>query len=80
MTTQNAQTTIPAPAAQGSHFWVLTLELPGRAAMTQNGTYTPPVGMTRYDAHQAIRQYVIADHPEMARATTVFFALESNQL
>ncbi|MFF4430620.1 hypothetical protein ACFYZ4_15795 [Streptomyces sp. NPDC001513] len=80
MTTQNAQTTTPTPAAQGSHFWVLTLELPGRAAMTQSSTYTPPVGATRYDAYQAIRQHVTAGHPEMERATTMFFALEPNQL
>lgn len=75
-------TTAPAvaPAAQGSHHWVLTLELPGRASMTQYGTYTPPAGTTRYDAFQAIRQHVTADHPEMARATTMFFALEPNQL
>ncbi|MFF3018364.1 hypothetical protein [Streptomyces sp. NPDC057939] len=79
MTTPHAQTTAPVPASQGSHFWVLTLELPGRAAMTQNGTYTPPTGTTRYDAFQAIRQYVTADHPEMERATTMFFALEANQ-
>ncbi|MER6392426.1 hypothetical protein ABT236_28690 [Streptomyces sp. NPDC001523] len=80
MTTPNAQTTAPAPAVQGSHFWMLTLELPGRASMTQSGTYTPPPGTTRYDAYQALRRYVIADHPEMERATTLFFALESNRL
>lgn len=80
MTPPTAQTTTPTQAAQGSHFWVLTLELPGRAAMTQNGTYTPPPGTTRYDAYQALRRYVAADHPEMARATTMFFALEPNQL
>ncbi|WP_327300783.1 hypothetical protein [Streptomyces goshikiensis] len=80
MTTQNTQTTTPAPAAQGSHFWVLTLELPGRAAMTQSGAYTPPAGMTRNDVYLALRQHVTADHPEMARATTMFFALEPNQL
>ncbi|MFF3090669.1 hypothetical protein ACFVRB_37340 [Streptomyces nojiriensis] len=76
MTTQNAQTS----AGQGSHHWVLTLELPGRAAMTQSGTYTPPAGTTRYDAYLVLRLHVTADHPEMARATTMFFALESNQL
>ncbi|MFD9368935.1 hypothetical protein ACFWA6_14720 [Streptomyces sp. NPDC060020] len=80
MTTPNAQTTTATPTSRGSHFWVLTLELPGRAAMTQNGSYTPPVGATRYDAYQAIRQHVTASHPEMERATTMFFALEANQL
>ncbi|MFE3992967.1 hypothetical protein ACFXPW_14985 [Streptomyces goshikiensis] len=80
MSTSNTQTTAPAQAAQGSHFWVLTLELPGRAALTQGGAYTPPAGMTRNEAYLALRQHVTADHPEMARATTMFFALEPNQL
>lgn len=75
-----APTATPAVAAQGSHHWVLTLELPGRASMTQYGTYTPPAGTTRYDAFQTLRHHVTADHPEMARATTIFFALEPNQL
>ncbi|MFD9572902.1 hypothetical protein ACFWBI_24040 [Streptomyces sp. NPDC059982] len=79
MTTQNVRTAVPAPVAQGSYLWVLTLELPGRAAMTQSGTYTPPPGTTRYDAFQALRQHVTASHPEMARANTMFFALEPNQ-
>ncbi|MGW5396251.1 hypothetical protein [Streptomyces sp. NPDC003952] len=80
MTKPHAQTATPAPAAQGTHFWVLTLELPGLAAMTQNGTYTPPAGTTRYDAYQAIRRHVTSEHPEMDRANTMLFALEPNQL
>ncbi|MFE9791343.1 hypothetical protein ACFYRL_06345 [Streptomyces goshikiensis] len=80
MTAPNAQTTTPASTSQGSHHWVLTLELPGRAAMTQNGTYTPPPGTTRYDAYLVLRQHVLADHPEMSRANTMFFALEPNRL
>ncbi|MFE9802759.1 hypothetical protein ACFYP6_28450 [Streptomyces goshikiensis] len=80
MTTQNAQTPAAASTSQGSHHWVLTLELPGRAAMTQSGTYTPPAGTTRYDAYQALRRYVAADHPEMSRANVMFFTLEPNQL
>lgn len=79
MTTPNTQSTTPAPAAQGTHFWVMTLELPGLAAMTKNGTYTPPAGTTRYDAYQAIRRHVTAEHPEMAHANTMFFALEPNR-
>ncbi|MFJ3727023.1 hypothetical protein ACIPYQ_31280 [Streptomyces sp. NPDC090045] len=82
MTTQNTQTTTPAPdrAEQGSHHWVITLDLPGRAAATQYGTLTPVPGATRYDTFLHIRQYVVEGYPELANATVVFFALEANQL
>lgn len=80
MTTPNAQTTPPAPAVQGSHMWVLTLELPGRTMSTQYGTSTPASGATRYDVFVAIRSLLVAKHPEMASANTVFFALEPNRL
>ncbi|MFD4863692.1 hypothetical protein [Streptomyces sp. NPDC058412] len=82
MTTRNAQTTTPAPdrAEQGSHHWVLTLVLPGRAAATQYGTLTPAPGATRYDTFLTIRQYVVDEYPELTGATVVFFALEANQL
>ncbi|MGW1767983.1 hypothetical protein ACWCQL_28555 [Streptomyces sp. NPDC002073] len=80
MSTQTAQATAPGRAEQGSHHWILTLELPGRAAMTQHGTYTPPAGTTHYDAYQAIRDYVTAGHPELSNGIVSYFALHSNQL
>ncbi|GGZ11676.1 hypothetical protein GCM10010343_42900 [Streptomyces avidinii] len=59
---------------------MLTLELPSRAMCTQNGTWTPPAGMTRKDAYLALRDALVAQQPELARANTVFFSLEPNQL
>ncbi|MGW2677161.1 hypothetical protein [Streptomyces sp. NPDC001436] len=65
---------------QGSHHWILTLEVPGQQVVTDSGTLNPPAGSTRYDMYLAIREYVISRAPEMSRANTVFFSLESNQL
>ncbi|WP_053627370.1 hypothetical protein [Streptomyces sp. XY511] len=79
MTTPN---TPPPPdaATQGSHQWILTLELPGRAAATQYGTWNPHPGSTRHDVFVAIRQHVTNRFPDLERATVAFFALEPNQL
>ncbi len=71
------QTTTPQ---QGSHAWVMTLELPGRAMDTQYGTWTPPEGATRHDVFMAIKTEIGREAPEMARANVVFFSLEPNQL
>ncbi|MEU8778588.1 hypothetical protein [Streptomyces sp. NPDC048606] len=80
--TQTSSSSTPAnpAAAQGSHMWVLTLDLPGRTMTTQYGTWTPPAGTTRYDAFLAIRGDLVARHPEMANANTIFFSLEPNRL
>ncbi|GLW00303.1 hypothetical protein [Streptomyces lavendulae] len=73
MTSQNAP-------QQGSHHWILTLQIPGEVTVTDSGTWTPPAGATRYDVFAAIRTYVIAQHPPLSRANTLFFSLEPNQL
>ncbi|GAA5615821.1 hypothetical protein CP981_11205 [Streptomyces platensis] len=65
---------------QGTHHWVITVELPGRAMQTLYGTYTPPAGATRHDVFLAIKNDLAQQSPEMARANVVFFALELNQL
>ncbi|MET9510060.1 hypothetical protein ABZX62_16640 [Streptomyces flavidovirens] len=80
MSTQTEQTTIPAPAPQGTHHWVMTLELPGRMAMTASGTFTPPAGWTRHDMYRAIKDDIARENPELATANVMFFALEPNQL
>jgi len=79
MTTEQ-QTPAPAPQPQGSHHWVLTLELPGRAMTTRSGTWTPPSGTTRYDVLKAIQNEIAQRDPEMARANVVFWSIEPNQL
>ncbi|WP_405543489.1 hypothetical protein OG590_10030 [Streptomyces goshikiensis] len=81
MTSQTSTSTTAAPAAtQGSHMWVMTLEVPGRGMTTQYGTWTPPAGATRYDVFAALRGHIVAEHPEMASANCVFFSLEPNRL
>ncbi|WP_328970393.1 hypothetical protein [Streptomyces sp. NBC_00239] len=80
MTSQASTTATATAAEQGSYHWILTLELPGRAAVTQNGTYTPPAGTTRFDAYLAIREYVAAGHAELSNGIVSFFSLDSNQL
>ncbi|MEU2827180.1 hypothetical protein ABZ667_00690 [Streptomyces lavendulae] len=76
----SASVTETQTASQGSHMWVLTLEMPGRGMTTQYGTWTPPAGASRFDVFVALRGHIVAQHPEMASANTVFFALEPNQL
>ncbi|MFD3544457.1 hypothetical protein ACFWUW_02365 [Streptomyces sp. NPDC058655] len=80
MITQSSHTPAPAPSEQGSHHWVLTLEIPGRAAATKFGTWTPHPGATRLDVFLAIRQKITCQYPELTNATVGFFSLESNQL
>lgn len=72
--------TTPTADQQGSHHWVMTLELPGYAATTRSGTWTPAPSTTRNDAFTAIRNEIAAQHPEMAKANVMFFAFEPNQL
>ncbi|WP_328386792.1 hypothetical protein OHS81_24340 [Streptomyces sp. NBC_00400] len=75
-----SQTTAPSAQQQGSHHWVMTLELPGRAMNTLYGTWTPPEGATRHDVFMAIKTDIGREAPEMTRANVVFFSLEPNQL
>ncbi|MFI0736838.1 hypothetical protein ACH4PU_01835 [Streptomyces sp. NPDC021100] len=77
MTTQN---TAPSNPPQGSHHWIITLELPGRSSVTGSGTWTPPAGSTRHDVFTAIKSDITRQHPGLTTANVVFFALEPNQL
>ncbi|MFD0381159.1 hypothetical protein [Streptomyces sp. NPDC127112] len=65
---------------QGSHHWILTLEMPGKQVLTDSGTVNPPAGATRYDMYLAIREHTVSGYPELSRANCVFFSLEPNQL
>jgi hypothetical protein len=80
VTTQIEPTTASAPRAQGTHFFVLTVEKPGVVSAMQTGTYTPRPGGTRMDAFSDIYQAVTSDCPDLRRANVVFFSLEPNQL
>ena len=71
----------PAPAvSQGTHHWVMTLDLPGRVCVMESSTWTPPPGTTRFDAYTEIRKYLVSKHPEMRQAMCVFFSFEPNEL
>ncbi|MEU5688028.1 hypothetical protein DEJ48_10760 [Streptomyces venezuelae] len=78
--TETEQTTETAKPPQGSHHWVMTLDLPGRLSVTAANTCTPPQGWTRLDVYTAIREELARSNPDLARANVTFFALEPNQL
>ncbi|MFD6434290.1 hypothetical protein [Streptomyces venezuelae] len=80
MSAQTEQTIETAVRPQGSHHWVMTLDIPGRLSVTATNTFTPPQGWTRQDAYTAIRDELARSNPDLARANVTFFALESNQL
>ncbi|MGA4867607.1 hypothetical protein ACPB9J_33780 [Streptomyces lavendulocolor] len=80
MTTQTETTTPPATQQQGTHMWVMTLDLPGRVSGTQHGTLTPPAEWTQYDAFLAIKAELCRNNPELGRANVVFFDMRPNQL
>ncbi|MFD3530493.1 hypothetical protein [Streptomyces sp. NPDC058664] len=65
---------------QGTHHWVLTLDLPNSVRVTDFGTYTPLPNTTRHDAFTVIRESFIEQHPQLARASVLFFSLEPNDL
>ncbi|MFB7867333.1 hypothetical protein [Streptomyces sp. NPDC056069] len=79
-TTAQPTESAPAPSAQGTHHWVMTLDLPGRACVTESSTWTPSPGTTRHDAYTQIRAALVSQHPEMRQAVCVFFSLERNTL
>ncbi|MGX2994528.1 hypothetical protein JNUCC64_09555 [Streptomyces sp. JNUCC 64] len=65
---------------QGSHQYVLTLDLPGRAMSTWTGTLTPGTNDTRHDVYRWLRDQITADNPTFTTGTVTFFSLEPNQL
>jgi hypothetical protein len=80
MSTQATQQTAPNTTSQGTHMYVLTLDLPGRAAVTVDGTVTPAVGATRHTIYRDLRAQAVQNYPEMARAIVTFFSLQPNTL
>jgi hypothetical protein len=64
----------------GTHFFLITLEIPGRAALTRSGTFTPEPGETRNDAYAAIREHLNRQDPDFTHANVSFFSIEPNTL
>ncbi|MDH2388292.1 hypothetical protein QCN29_05710 [Streptomyces sp. HNM0663] len=80
MSSQTQQSTAPAATNQGSHHYVLTLELPGRMSSTWYGTFTPTPGASRHDVFTALRNQIGEQNPELSTGNVVFFSLEPNRL
>ncbi|OEJ40136.1 hypothetical protein AR457_16450 [Streptomyces agglomeratus] len=69
-----------ASQPQGSHLWIITLQVPGGASATGHGTFTPPAHWTRRDAFRAVLAEMYKDAPELTGANVLFFSLEPNRL
>ncbi|MGR3939691.1 hypothetical protein [Streptomyces sp. BRA346] len=84
MTTHTQQTTGPAAQQQGSHHFVLTLQMPqperGYITATFTSTVTPGPDDTRADVYEVLREQITRAHPHLERANVMFFSLEPNQL
>ncbi|MFD8325210.1 hypothetical protein [Streptomyces lydicus] len=65
---------------QGSHQWIMTVEMPGQAMQTLYGTCTPDAGATRHDMFLDIKANLAEESPAMAHANVVFFSFERNTL
>ncbi|MEU9998108.1 hypothetical protein [Streptomyces sp. NPDC050848] len=79
-TTVQQTETPAAPKPQGTHQWVLTLDMPRYGSASAHGTWTPPPGTTRHDAFEAIKADMVGRNPELKTANVVFFSIEPNTL
>lgn len=80
---QTSETT-PAPAPQGTHQYLLTLQVPsggGFSISSWTGTWTPPpTGTTRHDFYQMLRDDIARHNPQFADGSVLFFDLQPNHL
>lgn len=68
---------------QGSHFWFMSFMVRnaiGLAMEERSGPWTPPEGITRYDAFNELRRQVIEKSPVLANGTVLAFDIQSNHL
>jgi hypothetical protein len=82
-TTETAETTTPATPPQGTHQYLLTLQVPmgpGFTVGSWSGTWTPRQGATRHDAYLALRNDITRQYPQYRDASVVFFDIQPNQL
>lgn len=80
MSASQSQPETTAVRAQGTHFFVLTLDKPGEYMVTQEGTCTPPSGSTRPDMYRLLYDAVTSQDPDLSGAAVGFFSLEPNRL
>ncbi|MFC9736077.1 hypothetical protein ACFWG5_34470 [Streptomyces hydrogenans] len=78
MDTQTTQPAAPTANAQGTHMYVLTVDLPGRSAATFDGTFTPAPGTTPHDVYLDLKAHAVQRYPEMARGIVTFFSIQPN--
>ncbi|MFF7310540.1 hypothetical protein [Streptomyces sp. NPDC008137] len=77
------ETTAPAAPQQGTHQYLLTLQVPmggGFAVGSWTGTWTPHPGTTRHDLYLALRDDIARKNPEYGDASVLFFDVQSNQI
>lgn len=68
---------------QGTHFIFMALTVPtpnGFMTLRRSGVVTPPVGATRQDMFERLRQQVIAEDPSYAEAVVISFDIQPNKL
>lgn len=70
-----------AATPEPTHHYILTLQgADGRTVSTFHAAVTPPQGWTRQQFYKGLYAELTAKYEHLAGASTVFFALESNQL
>ncbi|GHJ35520.1 hypothetical protein [Streptomyces sp. TS71-3] len=68
---------------QGTHFWhmcFLVHNSRGFVAEERAGHWTPPQGMTRFDAMQVIRGRVVEASPDLENSALLSFDIQLNQI
>jgi hypothetical protein len=68
---------------QGTHVWHMSFlahnEI-GLTAQDRSGHWTPPPGMTRFDAMNELRRQVVEASPYLANGAMLSFDIQPNQL
>jgi hypothetical protein len=71
------------PKSQGSHFWFMSLMASNVRDFSFHGRcgcWTPPEGMSRYDAFNELFRRVVEESPELRSATVVSFDIQPNTI
>lgn len=83
MSTHTQQPVTPPAADQGTHFYMLALQIPtptGFRTSSFSGTCTPGPGATRYDVYLDLRDEYARRYPECATAPAIHYDIQPNQL
>jgi hypothetical protein len=73
-----------ADSEQGTHFWFLTIQMPGEGGTTSVGSYqgtlTPSRKETRLDALNKLRDLVAKQYPKTKDGVVLAFDIQPNKL